>query len=54
MGIYFLYVEEQLLMIVGPIVIVIAEEQEPNRRHLLFYCISYRTYKKYNKTKSGI
>jgi len=49
MVIYFLYVEEQLLKFV-----VITEEQEPTRWHLLFYCTSYRTYKKYHKTKSGI
>ena len=54
MGIYFLYVEEQLLIFVGPCIIVITEEQKPTRGHLLFYCSSYRVYNKYNKTISGI
>jgi len=42
MGIYFLYVEEQLLIFVGPCIIVITEEQKPTRglcqmKHLLAY-----------------
>ena len=34
--------EGQILMSVGPCVIVITEEQKPTSCHLLFYCTSYR------------
>jgi len=30
------------MMFVGPCIIVITEEEKPTRRHLLFYCTSYR------------
>ena len=33
---------EFFLMFVGPFIIVITVEQKPTRRHLLFYCTSYR------------
>ena len=34
--------QRQFLMCVGRCIIVITEEQEPTRCHLLFYCTSYR------------